>query len=51
MVMMFVGGDVLMLDRFFESYGAGVFCSCPNPYSGKAVKTALPLVAHICASL
>ena len=42
MVMMFIGGVVLMLEGFlvlWEIYGAGVFCSRPNPYSGKAIKT------------
>jgi hypothetical protein len=41
MVMMFVGGVVLMFEGFFVLlipfiiYGAGVFHSRPNPYSGK----------------
>jgi hypothetical protein len=45
MVMMFVGGVVLMLDRIRilfllqKSCGAVLFCSRPNPYSGKAVNT------------
>ena len=44
MVMMFVGGVVLVLDGIrllflpYKTYGAGVFRSCLNPYSGKAVK-------------
>ncbi len=40
MVMMFVGGVVLVLDGIpilflmYKTYGAGVFCFCPNPNSG-----------------
>jgi len=40
MVMMFVVGVVLMFDGFlvlfllYNIYGAGVFCSRPNPYRG-----------------
>ena len=40
MVMMFVGGVVLMFDRFlvlfllYNIYGAGVMCSRPNPNRG-----------------
>jgi hypothetical protein len=43
MVMMFVGGVVLLFDRLlvlflqWKIYDVGVFCSCPNPYRGKAV--------------
>jgi len=43
MVMMFVGGVLLMFDGFlilflpYNIYGAGVFCSRPNPYRGLAV--------------
>jgi hypothetical protein len=43
MVMMFVRGVVLLFDRILvlilleKCYGAGVFCSRPNPYCGKAV--------------
>jgi len=38
-----------------ESYGAGIFRFCPNPYSGKAVKQSRSLIyttklAHICAT-
>ena len=49
MVMMFVGGVVLLFDGFFvlflpyEIYRAGVFHSCLNPYSGKAVNCTLLL--------
>jgi hypothetical protein len=44
MMMMFVRGVVLLFDGIsvlflqWEIYNAGVFCSCPNPYRGKAVK-------------
>ena len=44
MVMMFVGGVVLMFDGFLVLflpliiYGAGVFCSRPNPREVKLLK-------------
>ena len=53
MVMMFVGGVVLMLDGNFrtiptlEKLRAGVFRSCPNPYSGKAVNSLTPMVTDM----
>jgi hypothetical protein len=51
MVMMFVGGVVLMLDRILilflllKIYGVVVFRSRPNPYSGKAVNRITPIGA------
>jgi hypothetical protein len=48
MVMMFVGGGGVgawqkqnsrLLFLLYKTYSAGVFCSRPNPYRGKAVKT------------
>jgi hypothetical protein len=47
MVMMFVGGVVLLFDEFLilflphDIYGAGGFCSCPNPHRGKAVNPSI----------
>jgi hypothetical protein len=44
MVMMFVGGVVSVLNGIpvlfllWETYRAGVFYSCPNPFRGEAVK-------------
>ncbi len=44
MVMKFVGGFVLVINGIlviflsYKSYGAGVFHSCSDPYSCKAVK-------------
>ena len=52
MVTMFVGGVVLILDGIIviflqeETYGAGVFCSRPNPYRGKAVNCHPYLTFH-----
>ncbi len=52
MVMLFVGGAVLMLDRIWvlfllsETYGAGVFLSHPNPYRGQAVNSLAAMGAH-----
>ena len=46
MVVMFVGGvlvmmidGIIVLFLLYETYGVGVFCSRPNPYRGKAVKS------------
>jgi hypothetical protein len=53
MVMMFVGGVVLLFDGIsvlflqWEIYDAGVFCSRPNPYRGKAVKKLNGIVEHL----
>jgi len=53
MVMMFVGGVVLMLDRILvlfllkNSYGAGVFSSRPNSDRGKAVNN-ISTVFEVC---
>jgi hypothetical protein len=53
MVGMFGGGVVLILDGNFilflpwETYGAGVFCSCLNPNRGKVANVMVEADSHL----